>query len=209
MKPEDSGLFLAKCIQAILSTHQEATRTEQIPFGFATFTQKCGWPSLESAPYVDEVVKELMDAVRAPNFAELCRTKPGYEFSLRKGLELLFVQGYGWSEFYNEFLRTDLFKMMIDGERYRIALPLVAAVARETRFDSADAAAVNTTSIQKFLEAILDSDAKTDHQAEAALAVVVMSNGRASRLTKVREWVGALGDEVRPKLPSLLQRALF
>ncbi|KAF9192781.1 hypothetical protein BGZ51_004766 [Haplosporangium sp. Z 767] len=218
--PEDPQRYMLKAWQAVLGTLQEASKDDEvgskiplIPFGFDTFTKKCEWPDLDDAPFVDELAAELMSIVRTPEFTQSCTTQPGYEFTLRKTLELLFIHGYEWIEVYNDFIKPELSKMMLDGCRYAFATPLVASVTRETRSnaskaDENDKAVMDAAPIRLLLEAVLDSEATLDHQAQSALAIVVMSNGQEDQLEKVKQWYGNLKEGEQNALPAPLQDVL-
>ncbi|KAF8976957.1 transcriptional regulator swi6 [Entomortierella lignicola] len=176
---EDYQQLILKAFQAVLSTHQEAIKDVNIPFGFETFVRKCNWPSLADAPFVNELVDEMMDVVRAPDFMDVCSNKPGYDFTLRKALELLIIHGYEWIEIYNNFIKPELFKMMIDESLYKFALPLVAAITRETRHKSINVnePVTDISPIRELMEAILNSEATLNHQTQSAMAIVELSNG--------------------------------
>ncbi|KAG0250441.1 hypothetical protein BG011_008348 [Mortierella polycephala] len=210
---EDPQRYMLKAWQAVLGTLQEASKDDEVPFGFDTFTKKCGWPHLDDAPFVDELAAELMSIVRTPEFTQSCTTQPGYEFTFRKALELLFIHGYEWIEVYNDFIKPELSKMMLDGCRYAFATPLVASVTRETRSnasktDENDKAVMDAAPIRLLLEAVLDSEATLNHQVQSALAIVVMSNGQGDQLEKVKQWYGNLKEGEQNALPAPLQDVL-
>ncbi|KAF9348237.1 hypothetical protein BGX26_000332 [Mortierella sp. AD094] len=206
VESDDLQRPILKAFQAVLGTHQEAIKNVEIPFGYDTFTQKCRWPSLADAPFVDELVEEMMNVVRAPEFTDICSKKHGYSFALRKALELLIVHGFEWIEIYNQFIKPELFKMMIDESLYTFALPLVAAITRETRFKSSEASepADDTSPIRELLEAILDSEATLSHQTQSAMAIVELSNGRRDQISMAKEWHSNLNESDRTQLPEVL-----
>ncbi|KAF9174347.1 hypothetical protein BGX20_011695 [Mortierella sp. AD010] len=206
VEPDDLQRPILKAFQAVLSTHQEAIKNVEIPFGYDTFIQKCEWPSLADAPFVDELVEEMMNVVRAPEFMDVCSKKHGYNFTLRKALELLIVHGFEWIEIYNQFIKPELFKMMIDGSLYAFALPLVAAITRETRYKPSGTSepADDTSPIRELLEAILDSEATLSHQTQSALAILELSNGRKDQISMAKEWHNNLNESDRRKLPEVL-----
>ncbi|KAF8935510.1 hypothetical protein BGZ58_004957 [Dissophora ornata] len=205
---KDPRTYLMMAFQVVIANSQEAVKNEAIPFGYDTFVQRCGYPALSQAPYIDEVVAEMMALVREPDFMKVCQSTPGYRFTFAKALELLFVQGYEWVEFYNDYLRTELCTMMLDGERYALVTPLVAAVARETRHGSAEAAAARATPVRQVLEGVLIADdASIEHKAQAALAIALMSNGDQSRLERVKRWYSSV-QECQAALPQYLVQIL-
>jgi len=144
-----------------------------------------------------------MEVVRAPDFMTICRQHPRYAFALRKALELLFVQGLDWSEFYTNFLRPELFKEIVDESRYMFFMPLVAAVARDYRYRSKPSL-IDNSALKMFLEAVLFSQAKVEHQKEAALAIVMISDGQENSVGKVKEWLRRLDKEQKSALPQQL-----
>ncbi|KAF9201841.1 hypothetical protein BGZ49_007947 [Haplosporangium sp. Z 27] len=207
---EDYQQLILKAFQAVLSTHQEAIKDVNIPFGFETFVRKCNWPSLADAPFVNELVDEMMDVVRAPDFMDVCSNKPGYDFTLRKALELLIIHGYEWIEIYNNFIKPELFKMMIDESLYKFALPLVAAITRETRHKSINVnePVTDISPIRELMEAILNSEATLNHQTQSAMAIVELSNGRQDQISMAKEWHNNLDENDRIHLPSVLHEIL-
>ncbi|KAG0221181.1 hypothetical protein BGX31_010116 [Mortierella sp. GBA43] len=178
-------------------------RFPEVSFGFSTLTDRCNWPAVENAPHIDILVEELMNVVRAPDFMETYQHHPRYAFALRKSLELLFVQGYDWSEFYVRFLRPELFKAIMDESRYVFFMPLVASVARDCRFRSKPSS-IDNGALRTYLEAVLISKAKMGHQVEAALAIATMSDGHEGSLAKVKEWLHCMDEEQRRALPQHL-----
>ncbi|KAG0004919.1 hypothetical protein BGZ79_007586 [Entomortierella chlamydospora] len=206
VEPDDLQRPILKAFQAVLSTHQEAIKNVEIPFGYDTFIQKCKWPSLADAPFVDELVEEMMNVVRAPEFMDVCSKKHGYNFALRKALELLIVHGFEWIEIYNQFIKPELFKMMIDESLYAFALPLVAAITRETRYKPSEASepADDTSPIRELLEAILDSEATLSHQTQSVLAILELSNGREDQISMAKKWHSNLNESDRRQLPEVL-----
>ncbi|KAF9980993.1 hypothetical protein BGZ65_004446 [Modicella reniformis] len=200
-KPEDPELFTTRAIQAVLATYQESVK--KVSFGFSTLTERCSWPTVKNAPHIDGLVEELMKVVRAPDFMATCREYPRYAFAIRKALELLFVRGFDWSEFYVSYLRPELFKVIMDESRYMFFMPLVAAVARDYRYRT-KASLIDHSTLKTYIENVLISQAETEHQIEAALAIVVMSDGREDSLTKVKEWLCRLDEEKKKGLPQQL-----
>jgi hypothetical protein len=144
-----------------------------------------------------------MDVVRAPDFMETYQHHPRYAFALRKSLELLFVQGYDWSEFYVKFLRPELFKAIMDKSRYVFFMPLVASVARDCRFRSKPSS-IDNGALRTYCEHVLTAKAEMGHQVEAALAIATMSDGHEGSLAKVKEWLGGMDEEQRSALPQHL-----
>ncbi|KAG0293664.1 hypothetical protein BGZ98_002085 [Dissophora globulifera] len=210
LQPQDPRMFMTTAFQAIIANCQETVKNdiEVVPYGYDTFVERCKYPALDQAPYIDEVVTDMVALIRTPEFLEMCRLKRGYRFTFGKALELLFVQGYEWNEFYNGYLRTELYPLMLDSERYAIVTPLVAAISREARNGSAEAAALRASPIRQVLEKVLVADdAAMTHKVESALAIAMMSNGDAARLENVRKWYRDLTEEV-PPLPVCLQRIL-
>ncbi|KAG0325552.1 hypothetical protein BGZ99_000536 [Dissophora globulifera] len=210
LQPQDPRVFMTTAFQAIIANCQETVKNdiEVVPYGYDTFVERCKYPALDQAPYIDEVVTDMVALIRTPEFLEMCRSKRGYRFTFGKALELLFVQGYEWNEFYNGYLRTELYPLMLDSERYAIVTPLVAAISQEARNGSAEAAALRASPIRQVLEKVLVADdAAMTHKVESALAIAMMSNGDAARLENVRKWYRDLTEEV-PPLPVCLQRIL-
>ncbi|KAI1295699.1 hypothetical protein EDD11_007849 [Mortierella claussenii] len=210
---EDHQRLILKAFQAVLGTYHEATKDTEPLLGYTTFAQKCSWPALADAPFVNELVDEMMTVVRSAEFPDMCRTLPGYEFTFRKALELLLVQGYEWVEIYNDFIKPDLFKLMIHESLHTFATPLVAAVTRETRLLPRGTAAhtsssVDATPIRELLEAILESEAQLCHQSLSALAIVELSYGKEEHLSKAQTWHGSLSTSDKSALPKVLQEIL-
>ncbi|KAF9117194.1 hypothetical protein BGX27_000043 [Mortierella sp. AM989] len=210
---------IVKAYQAVLSTHQEAIKgvvvwhtpegcRDIVSFGFDTFVRKCNWPSLPKAPFIDELTEEMMEVVRAPDFMDLCQKKPGYDFALRKALELLIVHGYDWGELCENGLIPELSKMTIHGSLYTFALPLLASVTRETRFRSSESFEPTDTHIQpirKLMEGILASEATLGHQTQSAMAIIDLSNGRQDHISMVKEWHSNLNEMDKTQLPEVLR----
>ncbi|KAF9353209.1 hypothetical protein BGX34_011732 [Mortierella sp. NVP85] len=195
LSPSENYIVQAVCILQ--------ARFPEVSFGFSTLTERCKWPSIHNVPHIDSVVEEIMEVVRAPDFMTICRQHPRYAFALRKALELLFVQGFDWSEFYTNFLRPELFKEIVDESRYMFFMPLVAAVARDYRYRSKPSP-IDNSALKMFLEAVLFSQAKVEHQKEAALAIVMISDGQENSVGKVKEWLHQLDKEQKSALPQQL-----
>ncbi|KAG9072104.1 hypothetical protein KI688_006328 [Linnemannia hyalina] len=207
----DPRRLMFTAFQAVLGSLQ-AGAGEGTKNYFATFTKKCGWPVFDEAPYMDEVIKSIMDTVQAPGFVEKCQTTPGFEFSIRKALELLLIYAYDWEELFNDVLKPTLFKQIFDPTLHKFALPLVAAVVREARCKSVDSEGQNTTNetqpVLQMLNAILKAEATLSHQAQSALAIVALSNGQREQLAEVCQWYEGLKQAERVSMPRTLQDVL-
>lgn len=169
---------------------------------------------MEDAPFLDELTKEVMDIVRAPQFMDRCQAKPGFEFTLRKTLELLFIQGFEWAEVYNDFIKPDFLAMVLDPYRHKFAIPLIASVTHETRFGApsttgSDAVTKDDGPVRQVFEAILASEATIEHQAQSAMALVRLSNGRVERLAKTKTWFHSLEQEGKAALPEPIRAILI
>ncbi|KAF9141039.1 hypothetical protein BGX30_005557 [Mortierella sp. GBA39] len=207
----DPRRLMFTAFQAVLGSLQ-AGAGEGTKNYFVTFTKKCGWPVSDEAPYMDEVIKSIMDTVQAPGFVEKCQTTPGFEFSIRKALELLLIYAYDWEELFNDVLKPTLFKQIFDPTLHKFALPLVAAVVREARCKSVDSKGQNTTNetqpVLQMLNAILKAEATLSHQAQSALAIVALSNGQREQLAEVCQWYESLKQTERVSMPRALQDVL-
>ncbi|KAF9929873.1 hypothetical protein FBU30_001122 [Linnemannia zychae] len=209
---EDPRRIMLTTFQAVLGYLQAGT-TEGTKNYFATFTKRCGWPVSDAAPYIDEIVKSLLETIFATNFTEKCQTTPGLEFTIRKALELLLVYGYDGEELYNDVLKPTLFKLIVDPERYIFALPLVASVVREARCDTLIPDESSETNkarrpVLQMLNAILKAEATLSHQAQSAVAIVAMSNGQRDQLDDVSKWYEGLKQEERQSMPQVLRDVL-
>ncbi|KAG0073909.1 hypothetical protein BGZ90_011207, partial [Linnemannia elongata] len=204
----DPRRIMFTAFQAVLGSLQ-AGAGEGTKNYFATFTKKCDWPVFDEAPYMDEVIKSIMDTVKAPEFFEKCQTTPGLEFSIRKALELLLVYAYDWEELFNDILKPTLFKQIFDPTLHKFALPLVAAVVREARCKSVDAegqsATNDTRPVLQMFNAILKAEATLSHQAQSALAIVALSNGQREQLAEVSQWYEGLKQAERVSMPRALR----
>ncbi|GJJ72857.1 hypothetical protein EMPS_05215 [Entomortierella parvispora] len=211
VEKDDPSQFLLKAMQGSLGTLQEMFKNEEISFGFNTFTKKCGWPALEDAPFLDELAKEVMDIVRSPQFVEKCSTEPGFEFTIRKTLELVFIQGYEWIEVFTDFIKPEFLAMVLDPSRHTFAIPLIASVTREARFGSSSTSGSSTKDdnpVRQVFEAILASEATVQHQVVSALALVSMSNGQVDRLEKTKLWFQNLDQGGKITLPEPVRTLL-
>ncbi|KAF9121200.1 hypothetical protein BGW39_010771 [Mortierella sp. 14UC] len=209
---DDPRRLMFTTFQAILGSLQAGT-AEGTKNYFTLFTKKCGWPVVDAAPYMDEVMKSIMDIVLAEDFTEKCRATPGLEFTIRKALELLLIYGYDWDELYNDVIKPTLFKQMLDPTLHTFALPLVASVVREARckpLDQDDQEKTNkaTRPVQQMLNAILKADASLSHQAQSALAIVALSNGQREQLDELSQWYEGLDQDERVSTPQVLRDVL-
>ncbi|KAF9980613.1 hypothetical protein BGZ75_008249 [Mortierella antarctica] len=120
---------ISEAIQAIVGTIQDEINEEEIVLahGYDTFVTKCNWPTLDEAPYVDELTEQLMATIQEPEYAQM---SPDVQFAHRKALELLLVQGYSWAELFEKYIKTSLIKMLAEPEKRTIALTLLAALLR-------------------------------------------------------------------------------
>ncbi|KAF9312559.1 hypothetical protein BG003_006145 [Podila horticola] len=201
--------ILISAFQAILATLQESAKDENLEFGYKTFIKKCRWPTLENAPFANELTEELMGLVIAPEFKAFMESDPGLMFNLQKALELLLIQTYDWIDVYNEFLKPHLLKMMMDKDLARFAIPLVAnvtqghqATAAKTVASSSERAGSSLTAykmICQVLEQILASDAGVDHQCYSARALIVLANRDKATLQKASSWYRGLDKGTVPK----------
>ncbi|KAF9558258.1 hypothetical protein EC968_007198 [Mortierella alpina] len=125
----DHARVMFDTFQAIVGTIQDEVNEEQLVLahGYESFVIKCKWPTLDEAPYVDELAEQLMATVQEPEYA---RTSPDVQFAHRKALELLLIQGYSWAEILEKYVKPHLIKMLGDPEKRKIALTLLAAVLR-------------------------------------------------------------------------------
>ncbi|KAF9960526.1 hypothetical protein BGZ72_006751 [Mortierella alpina] len=149
----DRQLFMSKAIQAVVGTMQDEINEEQIVLahGYDTFVIKCNWPTLDEAPYVDELAEELMATIQEPEYAQ---TSPEVQFAHRKALELLLVQGYSWAEIFEKYIKTHIIKMLADPEKRITALTLLAAVMRSFYQE-----AVQCLPLRQILDGILTEEA--------------------------------------------------
>ena len=148
-----------------------------------------------------------MDIVRSPQFVEKCDTEPGYEFTVRKTLELVFIQGFEWIEVFNDFIKPEFLAMVLDPSRHKFAIPLIASITREARFGASStlgSSAKDDSPVRQVFEAILASEATPQHQAASALALVSMSNGQVSRLEKTKAWFQNLEQDGKAALPDTI-----
>ncbi|KAG0041893.1 hypothetical protein BGZ83_001188 [Gryganskiella cystojenkinii] len=209
----DPSQTLLKAMQGTLGTMEETPSNDpslKILYGFDTFTKKCGWPAVESAPFLDELTNEVMDRVRGTDFVEKCKSTPGYEFTTRKTLELLLVHGFDWSEVYNNYFKTDFLAMVLDPSLHKFAIPLIASVTKEPRYSSASEVVdvKDDGPVRQVFEAILASDATLDHQGQSALALIILSNGMLDRLSKTKVWFNTLEPEGKATLPESVRTVL-
>ncbi|KAF9912288.1 hypothetical protein EC991_000180 [Linnemannia zychae] len=209
---DDPRRLMFTTFQAILGSLQAGT-AEGTKNYFTLFTKKCGWPVVDAAPYMDEVMKSIMDTVLAEDFTEKCLATPGLEFTIRKALELLLVYGYDWDELYKDVIKPTLFKQMLDPKLHTFALPLVASVVREARckpLDLDDEEKTNkaTRPLLQMLNAILKTDASLSHQVQSALAIVALSNGQREQLDELSKWYDGLDQDERVSTPQLLRDVL-
>ncbi|KAG0372383.1 hypothetical protein BGX24_000320 [Mortierella sp. AD032] len=205
---EDPRRLMFTTFQAVLGSLQAGT-AEGTKNYFVLFTKRCGWPVFDAAPYMDEVMKSIMDAVLAEDFAEKCKATPGLEFTFRKALELLLIYGYDWEELYNDVIKPTLFKQILDPTLHTFALPLLASVVREARckpLDLEDEVKTKkaTRPVQQMLNAILKADASLSHQAQSALAIVALSNGQRELLEELGQWYEGLDQDERVSMPQVL-----
>ncbi|KAG0208093.1 hypothetical protein BGX28_000849 [Mortierella sp. GBA30] len=209
LEPQDPQFLVVKTFQAIVGTIQDDLNKESVPlaFGYETFVDKCQWPVLDNAPYVDELVDELMNSIHELDYAQKCQSTPGLAFAHRKALELLFVQGFDWIEVYNNYIKPDLIKMMTEPDRHAFAIPLVVAISRMLKYnDNKDN--IDSTPIRTLLEGILASDAQLAHQQQAALGLVALAEGCKARLQQAKTWAMSLAQEQREALPTPLRLLL-
>ncbi|KAG0265245.1 hypothetical protein BGZ95_003384 [Linnemannia exigua] len=209
---DDPRRLMFITFQAVLGSLQAGT-AEGTKNYFALFTKRCGWPVFDAAPYMDEVMKSIMDTVLAEDFAEKCNSTPGLEFTIRKALELLLIYGYDWDELYNDVIKPTLFKQILDPTLHTFALPLIASVVREARckpLDLEDEEKTNkaTRPVQQMLNAILKADASLSHQAQSALAIVALSNGQREQLEELGRWYEGLDQDERVSMPQVLRDVL-
>lgn len=168
--------------------------------------KKCRWPTLENAPFANEVTEELMGLVIAPEFKQSLESDPGPMFNLQKALELLLIQTYDWIDVYNDFLKPHLLKMMMDKDLARFAIPLVANVALGHQATAAKTVASSAGSpltayelIFQVLEQILASSAEVDHQCISARALIVLANRDKTKLQKTTSWYQGLDKDRVPE----------
>jgi hypothetical protein len=158
---------------------------------------------------LDEVIKSTMESVLESGFVEKCQTIPGFEFTMRKALELLLVYAYDWEELFSDVLKPTLFKQIFDPTLHKFALPLVASVVREARCKSMDTEGQNVTNdtrpVLQILNGILRAEATLSHQAQSAMAIVALSNGQRERLEEVSQWYEGLRQDERVSMPRALQ----
>ncbi|KAF9383801.1 hypothetical protein CPC16_008751 [Podila verticillata] len=206
--------ILISAFQAILATFQESVKDENLEYGYKTFVKKCRWPTLENAPFANEVTEELMGLVIAPEFKQSLESDPGLMFNLQKALELLLVQTYDWIDVYNEFLKPHLLKMMMDKDLARFAIPLVANVALGHQATAAKTVASSSAGspltayelICQVLEQILASNAEVEHQCVSARALIVLANRDKTKLQKTTSWYQGLDkDRVPEDVTSVLE----
>ncbi|KAK3842787.1 MAG: hypothetical protein J3R72DRAFT_442425 [Linnemannia gamsii] len=205
---EDPRRLMITTFQAVLGSLQAGT-AEGTKNYFVLFTKRCGWPVFDAAPYMDEVMKSIMDAVLAEDFAEKCNAAPGLEFTFRKALELLLIYGYDWEELYNDVIKPTLFKQILDPTLHTFALPLLASVVREARckpldLEDEEKTKKATRPVQQMLNAILKADASLSHQAQSALAIVALSNGQRELLEELGRWYEGLDQDERVSMPQVL-----
>ncbi|KAF9422058.1 hypothetical protein BGZ94_008656 [Podila epigama] len=190
--------------QAILATFQESLDGEQLTFGYMTFVKKCRWPQLDDAPFANELTEELVAMVVAPEFLEKSDKMPGLALNLLRALELLLIQTYDWIDVYNEFLKPHLLQMMMDREKFRFAIPLVASVTQGHQLTAATTTAASLSTgttisgdemIRQLLEQILASTAEVDHQCVSARALILLANHDKSKLQKAVGWYQSLEDK--------------
>ncbi|KAI9237471.1 MAG: hypothetical protein BYD32DRAFT_298199 [Podila humilis] len=199
--------ILISAFQAILATFQESVKDENLEYGYKTFVKKCRWPTLENAPFANEVTEELMGLVIAPEFKQSLESDPGLMFNLQKALELLLVQTYDWIDVYNEFLKPHLLKMMMDKDLARFAIPLVANVALGHQATAAKTVASSSAGspltayelICQVLEQILASNAEVEHQCVSARALIVLANRDKTKLQKTTSWYQGLDKDRVPE----------
>lgn len=169
--------------------------------------KKCRWPTLENAPFANEVTEELIGLVIAPEFKQSLESDPGLMFNLQKALELLLIQTYDWIDVYNEFLKPHLLKMMMDQDLARFAIPLVANVALGHQATAAKTVASSSAGspltayelICQVLEQILASNAEVDHQCVSARALIVLANRDKTKLQKTTSWYQGLDKDRVPE----------
>ncbi|KAF9975135.1 hypothetical protein BGZ73_001312 [Actinomortierella ambigua] len=209
---------MLQTFQAVVKQAYEKHASDIRFFGYSTFVEKCEWPKLEEVPSCKDLADYLMEVASTSVFhsryaqgnhqPQQQALSADFAFQLGKSLEVLLTQAYNAAEIQQWFSTTadkpedaegkdgatpppprpSLFRMMLEEERYPLAIPLVTRVIGDRRFRkpktttaaNTTEATTNVPALCDLLGMILQSTATLPHQITAAMGLLELLSSSSS-----------------------------
>ncbi|RUS22626.1 hypothetical protein BC937DRAFT_88232 [Endogone sp. FLAS-F59071] len=191
---ENGQSLMLRTFESIFSglydDYEHNTMTQQL---YSTLESCCGWNKPQNAPYLDDIIEEMISVLRLPEFHSLASTEANqdYRFNLVKSLELAAYYYGNWEHIYEQIISNVLWPLMKDNHLVDMSLQIIGVLGRSGLFEEEEKAGIQA--LRQKMEDVLDlghdvSQADFVLQIHAARSLLLLANGELKHVMSLFRW---------------------